>query len=188
MRNGENLSLINIDVVIENTYKAAKVHRSDVVEHLDLLKELASQCQHVTEFGVRYVVSTWALLAGCKRVVSYDIAKSILADKAENLLSGSGRWTFIQANVLNVEIDPTDFLFIDTTHTYKQLSSELALHSDSVTKYIAIHDTEVFGLKGEDGSSPGMLQAIDEFVAHGKWKIMIKKTNCNGLVVLEREQ
>ena len=48
--------------------------KSDINEHLLAINELASGCEHITEFGVRNVVSTWALLAARpKRLVCYDI-------------------------------------------------------------------------------------------------------------------
>jgi len=46
----------------------------DIREHLDTLREYASRCNSVTELGVRWVVSTWALMAGRpKRLTSFDI-------------------------------------------------------------------------------------------------------------------
>ena len=47
---------------------------SDINEHLPVLKELASQSDSVVEMGVRWVVSTFALLAGKpKSLTSMDI-------------------------------------------------------------------------------------------------------------------
>ena len=47
---------------------------SDINEHLETIKKYASECKHITEMGVRSVVSTWAFLESKpKRLVSIDI-------------------------------------------------------------------------------------------------------------------
>ena len=48
--------------------------KSDINENLPTLKRYAEECDHVTEMGVRTIVSTYALLMGKpKKMVSYDI-------------------------------------------------------------------------------------------------------------------
>ena len=49
--------------------------QSDINEHFPAIIELAKECDHITEMGVRTVVSTWAWLAGApkKGLFSYDI-------------------------------------------------------------------------------------------------------------------
>jgi hypothetical protein len=37
---------------------------SDINEHLITLKEYSEECDTITEMGVRWIVSTWALLSG----------------------------------------------------------------------------------------------------------------------------
>ena len=47
---------------------------SDINEHLPTLKKYASECDHITEMGVRTVVSTYALMMGKpKKLISIDI-------------------------------------------------------------------------------------------------------------------
>jgi len=47
---------------------------SDINEHLPILKKYTENCNHVTEMGVRSIVSTWAFLAGNPNtLISYDI-------------------------------------------------------------------------------------------------------------------
>ncbi len=47
---------------------------SDINEHLPVIKKYAEMCDSITEMGVRYVVSTWALLSGSpKSITCYDI-------------------------------------------------------------------------------------------------------------------
>ena len=122
--------------------------RSDINEHLPTLRDLAKECEHVTEMGVRDVVSTWAFLLGLannskkKKVLrSYDIHKSVNIDLALNeAKSNKIDMTFTEVDVLKTEIEGTDLLFIDTLHTYTQLKNELKLHASKAKKYIVFHD------------------------------------------------
>jgi hypothetical protein len=53
--------------------KCADIH-SDIFEHLPTLKRYAKECEHITEMGVRWVVSTYALMMGKpKKLISIDI-------------------------------------------------------------------------------------------------------------------
>lgn len=153
---------------------------SDINEHLATLKEYADRCEHVTEFGVRGCVSLHAFLASkAKKVVAYDIA-NVAVPECDKL-------TFINADVLAVEIEPTDFLFIDTLHTFAQLQQELNLHAEKVRRYIAMHDTTMFGENGEDGG-PGLKAAISKFVIADEpwWQECYRSTANNGLTILAR--
>ncbi len=171
---------------------------TDICEHLSLLRELASKCDHVTEMGSRWMNgSTIALLtAQPKSLVCWDVdPDSILSARAIVLQQLAGQTKFQPriGSTLEVEIEETDFLFIDTLHTYAQLRAELYRHGmndlrvSKVRKYIAFHDTTTFGLAGEDGSTPGLRRAILEFQkeqAFPLWKCIIDRTNNNGLTVL----
>ncbi len=161
---------------------------NDMCGHMEVLRQLASQCSHVTEFGVRSVVSTWAFLHGCKgKIVSYDVAYPPEVKRAEAICLAEGvDWTFIQADVNNIDIEPTDLLFLDTNHSYTQLSGELRRHADKARKYIVMHDTTTFADVGTDHQSPGVWAAIEEFVAQGTWRVQQRYTHNNGLTVLRR--
>lgn len=152
---------------------------SDINEHLGTLRNYADRCEHVTEFGVRGCVSLHAFLASkAKTVVAYDIANVAVPD-CEKL-------TFINKDVLLVEIEPTDMLFIDTCHTHNQLRAELHLHAGKVKHFIAMHDLAMFGITGEDGG-PGLKPALNEFLAaHPEWKICYVTQANNGLTIIER--
>ena len=129
--------------------------------------------------GVRGCVSLYAFLASnAKTVVAYDIANVDTPD-VEKL-------TFHNADVLTVMIEPTDMLFIDTLHTYDQLSRELFLHANKVRKFLAFHDTFFYGDKGEDGL-PGLLIAIRDFLeAAPEWRECYSSIANNGLTILAR--
>ena len=165
---------------------------SDINEHLPTLLKLASNYDHVTEFGSRFGRSTSALLMGKpKKMISYD--NSILSELSElKSLAPDTDYTFIKANVLEIEIEETDFLFIDTWHAYKQLKAELEIHSSKVRHKIALHDTEAFKFKGDTCKGTrdpegGLWPAIEEFVAANPWKIERHFKTNNGLTILTRD-
>lgn len=164
---------------IELNYQHAKNKPSDINQHLPKLREYAEQCDHITEMGVRGVVSTWAFLASkASKVVAIDILNVAVPD-VEKL-------QFICANDLEIEIDETDFLFIDTAHNYKQCIQELNLHGNKARKFIGFHDTAIFGLHGDDGGK-GLIYAINEFVKNNQhWNIDFKTDVNNGLTILKR--
>lgn len=178
----------NASARIEDKFEQLCGAKSDINEHLPVLRHYASQCNHVTEFGVRGIVSTWALLAGRPgKMVSYDInpPQGDIGEVYE-AAKGSTSFRFVQADVLTVTIEPTDLLFIDTFHTYRQLKQELELHANRVRDYIILHDTATYGGKGEDGGE-GLRKAIDEFLlGNAGWRIIEERRNNNGLIVLER--
>jgi hypothetical protein len=172
---------------------------SDINEHLPVIKKYAEECEHITEMGVRYVVSTWALLAGKpKKIFCYDILTGLDMDvfnKNLNELSNKAKdinvnFLFSQADVLNIEIEETDLLLIDTYHEYNQIKQELKLHGNKVKKYLIFHDTTTFGEFGETFKVPntiGIWPAIEEFMLENKeWRIEERLTNNNGLTILKR--
>ncbi len=171
---------------LEAVYRKACATPSDINEHLPLLRELASRCSRVTEFGVRSAVSTTALLAGQPdSLASYDIADSpeCVGLKA---LEGATAFHFEIANSLQVDIEPTDMLFIDTVHTGEQLRAELARHHSKVTRWLVFHDTVAFGDVGEDGK-PGLAHVINEFMEqHPEWFVYRDRINNNGLTVISK--
>jgi hypothetical protein len=95
---------------------------------------------------------------------------------------------FHQADVLRVDIEETDLLFIDTWHVYGQLKEELRRHGGKVRKYIVVHDTTTFGQRGETEGHAGLWPAVEEFLAAGTFAIKVRYQNNNGLTVLERRQ
>jgi len=171
---------------------------ADIWEHLPLLRQLASKCDHVTEFGVREGMgSTVAFLAAQPRaLVSWDVNPySIVNQRIADLIWRAGRTDFQPrvGGTLQIVIEPTDLLFIDTLHTYAHLRAELERHCDpveqKVKKYLVFHDTATFGTKGEDGSEPGLRAAIRWYQkchAFPLWELIEDRENNNGLVVLRR--
>jgi hypothetical protein len=178
-------------MTVEEIYHQKCAEPSDINEHLPTLRKYASECGHVTEFGVRGIVSTWALLAGHPHdMVSYDITNPGDVEIADVVYLADAQGTlfrFICADVRRVEIEFTELLFIDTYHTYSQLREELSLHASKVGKYIILHDTFTFGEHGEASSEKGLLPALREFLeANPLWVIKEQFVNNNGLTVIQR--
>jgi hypothetical protein len=170
-------------------YERATKTPSDINENVHLLYELAQQCETVVEMGVRTGVSTRAFLNTHTKLISYDIYidKEVAALFEMARIEGKNA-QYIKADVLNIEIDETDLLFIDTLHTYSQLSKELKLHGNKAKKYLAFHDTHTFGLTGEVGNDrKGLMTAIIEFmIDNPHWRFKTHTTNNNGFTILER--
>lgn len=167
---------------------------SDINEHLPTLRSIAEECETITEFGVRWVVSTWALLAARpKRLHCYDINHNPNIENVKNLASQNNvDFKFDIANVIDndFEIADTDFLFIDTLHTYDQLSQELTKHGNKAKKYLGFHDTITYGRINESGIKgdiQGLKPAIENYLLQNQeWIVHIHHTNNNGLTILKR--
>jgi len=106
----------------------------------------------------------------------------------DRLAARAGRTEFVfhEADVLHVEIEATDLLFIDTFHVYEQLQEELRLHAGKVHKYIVLHDTTTFGLYGEAPGHAGLWPVVEEFLKEGAFRLKERYENNHGLTVLER--
>jgi hypothetical protein len=171
---------------LDQLYEADRRTHSDICEHLTTLHQLASECGHVTEMGTHIGHSTTALLAARPgRLVCYDLARTPAVDVLAKASQGT-YFVFWQADVLRVEIEATDLLFIDTVHNYGQLKEELRLHAGKVRRFIVLHDTSTFGEHGESEGERGLWPAVEEFLAGGEWVLRARFYNNNGLTVLER--
>jgi hypothetical protein len=188
---------------ITDHYNERKNRPSDINEHIETLKNYATECEHITEMGVRSVVSTWAFLeANPKKLISIDINDCPIQEAAKLAKEAGIEFQFIKSSTLEMEIEETDLLFIDTWHVYQQLKKEFELHADKSRKYIILHDTTTFGENGEGIASTninivtgqieaiphkGLWPAVEEFLeSNTKWKLKERYTNNNGLTVLER--
>ncbi len=151
---------------------------SDNNEHCPTLRRLASECRHITEFGVMFGRSTVSFLsARPESLVSYDIKKQEVINHIETLANSEGiPFSFNLEDSRTVTIDDTDLLYIDTDHTYEQLRIELFRHGDKAKKYNVLHDTAAF---------PEMCKAVDEFLEQGTFQVKDVFVNNNGLTSLE---
>lgn len=167
--------------IIEKEYLAACDAKTDINEHLPILKCFAERCKQVTEFGVRDGQSTRALLASGASLKSYDLFRHSDVDRLFNMARGDGRdVNYVTGNTLEIDIEPTDMLFIDTEHTYEQVKGELNRHHDRVRKYIAFHDTATF--------KDAIMPAIEEFLSmNNSWSVVYRVENNNGFMIIEKK-
>jgi hypothetical protein len=186
-------------------YNQHKNTHSDINQHLETLYNLGKECSHITEMGVRWVSSTWPLVySNPKKMISYDILKNPNITEVINLCNEySINYSFEEKDVLQLEIEPTELLFIDTLHTYNQLIKELEIHSNKVSKYIVLHDTEHFGRKDEviyehasnviketSSTKEGLMTAVEDFLLTKlgqSWELFRVYKNNNGLTVLKNK-
>lgn len=180
-------------------YQEATTTPSDTYMHLPKLRELAGKCARVTEFGIWTGTSSVGLLMGLldsqepeRSYLLVDINPDYMDDTKKRLggftLPEGIKIEYQVASTLEIDIPETDLLFIDSWHTYLQLSSELTRHAKSVRRWLAFHDTTAFGFFGEDHESPGLVAAIEEFLdANPEWQLVYQTDINNGLTVLERK-
>ena len=183
--------------MIDLEEKINKIHKtpSDINEHIPTILKYGQECDHITEMGVRWIVSTWVWLACApKKLIAYDIRNpnewgANIQDVYDTAEVYGLNFKYFEKDVLKIEIEETDLLFIDTEHIYSQLKEELKLHSSKVRKYIFFHDTTNFECDGEDRQKgTGIWPAIEEFLEERKdtWILEKRFTNCSGLTIIKR--
>jgi hypothetical protein len=176
------------------------------------LRKLSNESEIVVELGIREMVSTLGLFVGLEENGKplkkyYGVDLSYPTQKIFNSIlkfakSAGIDFQFMIANDLEIEPIECDLLFIDTLHTYRQLTLELEKFSPKVKKYIAMHDTdEPWGWEDEpnytdetsacpDWINPtkrGLFEAVEDFLArHPEWVKHEQHTNCHGFTVLKR--
>lgn len=166
-------------MTLEEIYQAVCSERSDINEHLPTLRKYAEWSSRILELGTRYGTSTTALLAGLPDVlISVDV--SPCGNGQLTNARGHTDLRFVTADSLAWEPihDSYDLLFIDTLHTFEQVTAELGRFSPLIEEWIILHDTVSF---------PSVLDAVREFLAQSpQWSIIEEHRNNNGLIVLER--
>jgi hypothetical protein len=171
---------------VEKVFEIVSNVKRDLDEHLEFLRDLASDCKHITEISKRKESFVAFAAAKPKTLVSHNIEPHSLMDYMEAILPG----TKIQRTTLTTElvepIEKTDLLFIDTRHTFGVMTNELKKHASSVRRYIVARGTGSNGERGEDGG-PGILFALREFMKENpEWSVITHRTNQYGMTVLGR--
>jgi hypothetical protein len=198
---------------IKNKYEFLCEKKSDINEHLPTLFKYSCECESILECGVRYCVSSYALLYGLlnnnknkKKIILNDVLE-LNIDEILNLTNDldvdlSYKWISNLELKLNENIDLT---FIDTWHVYGQLKRELNKYGKITNKYIIMHDTTIDGENSEsvrnkhdisekmikynytyEEVTEGLWKAIEEFLSENKeWVILERYTNNNGLTILK---
>lgn len=167
---------------------------TDISEHLETLRLLASRCRTpdaggVVELGVRTGVSTIALAAGRpSRLRSADIVTPPNVEEiGAYCLTGGVRWEFTQSDSrLAFGGMLREMTFIDTLHEGALLERELEIHAPFTSRWIVLHDTTTFGDRGEQGGE-GLWPVVERFLERERfWSLLRRYTNNNGLTILER--
>lgn len=171
---------------LEANYKRHCLWRTPINEHLPMLRWMASKAERVVELGVATASSTTALLsAKPKYMRSYDINPECEKHIPKDIPEGTN-FKFVALDSLVARPEECDLLFIDTYHTAAQLQAELDRHGVHCVGRIILHDTEIFGDTGEDGS-PGLRHAVRYFLEKNpEWKVMGHFENNSGLTILSR--
>jgi len=159
----------------------------DLNEHMPAFRILASQAAGVVVELTGRRESTIGLLAGRPQsLASFTTEVDNHVMKAGSLVSDTTKFTPRPYNMGHIlaEIPENDLLFIDTKHTYHQLLTELQTYAPRCRRFIAIHDTEIYGERGEDGQL-GLRLAIAEFCDHNpQWAVIDHAKHQYGLTVL----
>ena len=173
------------------------------------------QPAHVTEIGVRFAVSSWTFAhyaswrAAAGLPITYiasDITKRKEVAELDEAMGGCPGvlYSFTEGDDLVVPPWKTDFLFIDTWHTYKQLYLELLRWAPHTRSLLVLHDTTLFASQDEGsvghGGKPvdenlfknvqqrtGLVPALNDFLltsAGQRWEIVEQNSNCNGITFL----
>ena len=188
---------------LDTFYQGQCQRPSAIAPHLPRLRALAEGCRLAVEFGVKQGASSSALLLGAQRVISYDLVETPAARRLA-AIAGT-RWDYRLEDSRTATIPPdTDLLFLDSLHSYAQVSVELTRHAPQVRTYLVFHDTVTFGSIAADGETGkhawtyvpgssvprehlGIRPAIDDLlVSDRQWRIAAHSPDSHGLLVLER--
>lgn len=178
---------------LESLYDRAVNTNTDINQHVPKLKELAEQCSHVTDIGMRPDVSSIGLLAGQPETMLHFLpprhAPRPWAKRDDYAhVRGNTDVRVFNGNTPAIDLpEETDLLFLDTKHTANQIYLELTKYAPRVRRYIVRHDTAIFGDTGEDGG-PGLKVGIRQYIRdHQEWSIVYETDQQYGLMVLSRD-
>jgi hypothetical protein len=157
---------------------------SDINEHLSKLVDISKHCRHITLFGSANCVIAF-LYAQPEKLVIYSSKPSKHLQRIKRF-AGNTEIIYFEADTRQVDIEQTDFLFIDSYHTASYLTSELEKSSDKVRHFIGCHDTVTYGEIGQNGEL-GIMYSLRMFLQSKlNWHVLHEEQNNNGLVILGR--
>jgi DNA-binding IclR family transcriptional regulator len=168
-----------VELTLDQMFQKARSTCSDINEHCDKLRELASQAGSVVELGMRHGVSTVALLAGQpQKMISYDLNHDSVADPLKSRQGKTAFW-FVQGDSLSVDIESCDLLFIDTRHTADQLTRKLQRHAGKVRQRASYCTTPRFSVSVVKMAVPVCWWHCELFFGsfrNGLWSITRRRT------------
>lgn len=176
---------------INHWFNYSKDNPNDFHQHMDVLRDYASKCEHVTEISGWRKPALVALAEGCKgKVVSYCHAKKPEWAVMEKLI-GDRFNEMVAQDLSDLQLSPgningTDLLFVDTKHNGPTVFTQLTRFSPFVSKYLVIHCTSTYGKDGED-NQPGVMAGIRMFLKnHREWNVVYSTRENHGLMILSR--
>ncbi len=173
----------------------------DLEQHLPKLRELASKCEHVTEISKRRESTVAFVAAGVTTINSFNQEPDLLHRTlhevvARNTRDRSGKLgpgthmikTAFFSDSLQLQIEPTDLLYIDSIHHAERLRAELNKYAALVRRFIILRGTGAFGINSEGGVGNGLFEAIKWYVMdHPEWFICYHTQVEYGLTVLSKD-
>jgi len=178
-------------LTLEELYQEACNKVSDIFRHCPVIYELSRKCTHITELGLNSKgIRVSILSAQPATYVAYGETEKNVSQASSDLsqVVGNTSLRLRQGHSLKIQIEPTELLIIDTYHSSIRLKQELLKHAGNVKRYIIFPSTYTYAMRGEDGSHPGLPDAIMEFIeSNPEWAIIHNVTYNNGLIVIERE-
>ncbi len=136
-----------------------------------------------------------------------DISPCNIQSFLDNVKNTEISANYIWKNNLELNLNERyDLTFIDTWHVYAQLIRELNKFSKITNKYMILHDTTVYGIKGEtirknmdalaqskmtgfpiNEIKKGLQFAVNDFIKNNSdWYVKEVFTNNNGLTILAK--
>lgn len=158
-----------------------------IVPHMVSLRELASTCENVTEFGASPLASTVAILAGRPAALTTYANTTTGAIESLKTKAGSTRFTLTTGDPATTRIEPTDMLLLDYRHNAKAVWAELSRNFDVVKRYIVVAGSEEFGTLGDVRANGGVMNAVRRFVHdHKEWSV-VRREKGYGVMILSRD-
>jgi len=177
---------------LDEMYQEVSKANRPLSHHCVKLYEIANKCHHITELAIgTYEVAISILATKPGKLHVYREKKEsleIIKEKVEKVVPKHTELKLFIGSSLKTQIEITDMLVINTFHTATRLKMELLKHAGNVKRYIAFPTVYAFVKRGEDGSAPGVVDAILDFVEENpKWSIIHKNKTGSGLIIIERE-
>jgi len=153
----------------------------DMPHRIKMLKEKFQGVKNITELGTYQGCSTalWLSLRP-EKLTCIDIGTYLDLKTFQKAADEIGTdFKFIQANSLDITIEPCELLFIDTVHREDHVYQELTRHADKVSKFLAFHDVNeelsstIFGIRKWHKENPN-------------WKIYYENYWLCGFLILEK--
>jgi hypothetical protein len=177
---------------LDEMYQEVCRASSPLNKHCSKIHEIASKCHHITELAIKtYEIAISVLATKPTKFHLYREKEETLKEikkKIEDVIPKHTEIKLFHGHSLKTQIEATDMLILNTHHTAARLKKELLQHAGNVKRFIAFPSVYAFAKRGEDGSIPGVVDAILEFIKENpEWFIIYKNKASSGLIIIERE-